>query len=109
MEQFISQKVTELKIKPKNIEIIKSAQNGWYVKVKYDRKNKECRLNKAIIKEQYRRILDSAIEEAGIDRRSCNKNERDSIIDTLLYLGKKLKRFNIRHRLEIINSKPNIK
>lgn len=106
MQDFISKKAIELKIKPENITITKSAYNGWHVKLRYHRKIKEDQLNKMIIEEHYRRILDDAVKEKYSNwsefNKIVNKSHRNkySLIKSLVNIEKMLNKLNLRIKIE---------
>lgn len=107
MQEYITNQAKKLKIKPEHIQIIKSLENGWRVKIKYS-KQKECYLNKQIINEQYKRILNEAVKENFKTWTNYNENvkkshrNRDSIVKKLVYLHKMLKKLNLRIIIEKI-------
>jgi hypothetical protein len=101
MENYISEQAEKLNIKTKNIQIIKSLENGWSVEIKYDR-GKEQILNRRIKKEQIRRLLTEKVKNKYGNWSKFNKNvkkshrNKESIINKILSLDKVLNHLGLK-------------
>ena len=82
LQAWIANEAIKLKIKPEHLEICKSIENGFYVRLKYNR-GKQEQLQRLINEEQIRRQL-----------KGLKKVEIEKTINNILSAQKSLNKLN---------------